>query len=220
MPSCRLIVLVLLAVVLVTSSSLSFCSPTPEAPPPAPGPMPEWNSSIALNATDLISACSTIGGKSIVKDDDLLTGFSPVKLPDVDATTIAKVAVKYFADPSSDATNNIPSPGVEVDPATDDNNNVSANAIAAPIREEILACAPSVELAMKSVDVTEACRKEIDTSVQYIVQMDVVFTCTSSITTVPGQTYSFTMVSLVSILDGEPLTVQKIFISNRMDDDV
>lgn len=197
---------------------LSSCSPPP---------MPVWNSSIAINATDLIAACSSIA-ENHAEDSgpyekynweernvsQYLEGYENMELPNVDATTIARVAVKYFADVPS--TPDTPAPSAEEDPRdpTRVDDNVSINAIAAPLKAEILACAPNVELAMRSVEVTEACRKEINASVEYIVEMNVVFTCTSSIATVPGQTYSVTMVSLVSIPDGEPLNVQKVFIAN------
>lgn len=205
---------------------LSLCSATP---PETTGPLQGWNSSIAINASDLIAACSSIADNHVSESDELpsrekynwdernvsqyLEGFEIMELPDVDATTIARVAVKYFADvPTTVENNDSPPPSMEDDPTVDD--SVRPNAIAAPLKEEILLCAPNIELAMKSVEVTEACRKEIDASVEYIVEMDVVFTCTSSVSTVPGQRYAVTMVSLISIPDGEPLSVEKVFIAN------
>ena len=201
-------------VVFLTGILLVWCSRTSSCDTP-PGPMPEWNTSIAINATDLISACPSRPGPPVTELDESLQGFSIMELPNDDATTIARVAVKYFADvPSIPQDNDTPSPSMEGGASTVQDDGVSTNAIAAPVKAEILACAPNIEQAMKSVDVTEACRKETNDSVEYIVEMNVVFTCTSSIATVPGQTYSVTMVSLVSIPPTSPLTVQKVFIAN------
>lgn len=211
--------------VLVICSSLVFrssCAPSAPQKTAAETPLDVKNGNVTLDAPVLASACSAIAQQQGT-GEGVFQGFSAVDLPDVDATTIAKVAVKYFADVTSLSDAPADAPSTEDQGAVDDagpkdmdteESSVGANAIDAPLKAEILACAPNVELAMKSVTVTEACRREDDASVEYIVEMDVVFTCTSSIATVPGQTYAVSMVSLVEIPDGDPLTVKKVFITN------